>query len=69
MSNFLNNTSDLQKILTVVTECRNEVLSVEHGGTGASDAATARTNLDVYSKSEVDNAIQTAIGQVIGGSY
>lgn len=29
-------------------------VSLEHGGTGAEDAAAARTNLDVYSKAEVD---------------
>ena len=34
---------------------------VEKGGTGAADAATARTNLDVYSKAEVDAAIAAAI--------
>lgn len=29
-------------------------LAINHGGTGANTAANARTNLDVYSKSEVD---------------
>ena len=50
MSNFLNNTKDLQKILTTLTECKNEVLSVEHGGTGASDADTALANLSAQKK-------------------
>ena len=35
----------------------NGVVSVDHGGTGASDGSGARTNLDVYSKSETNNAI------------
>jgi hypothetical protein len=44
-------------------------VSIDHGGTGATDASAARTNLDVYSKAEVDAAIAAAIGDVIGGSY
>jgi hypothetical protein len=44
----------------------NNPLPLAQGGTGATDAATARTNLDVYSKSEVNNAIQqTAAPSVI----
>lgn len=35
----------------------NGIVSVNHGGTGASDASGARTNLDVYSKSEMNSAI------------
>ena len=35
----------------------NHVAPVTAGGTGASTAANARTNLDVYSKSEVTSAI------------
>lgn len=37
-------------------------LEVANGGTGASTAAGARTNLDVYSQSEVDAAIDAAGG-------
>lgn len=44
-------------------------LAIEKGGTGATTAAQARTNLSVYSKEEVDKAIQDAIGVAIGGSY
>ena len=48
-------------------------VTVENGGTGASTAEAARTNLEVYSKTEVDNAIsaaiEAAIGDAIGGSY
>lgn len=44
-------------------------VSIDHGGTGATDASTARTNLDIYSKAEVDAAITAAIGDAIGGSY
>lgn len=35
----------------------NGVVSVDHGGTGASNSSGARTNLDVYSKSETSSAI------------
>jgi hypothetical protein len=37
------------------------VLAVAGGGTGASTAAGARTNLDVYSKAESDEAYVTAL--------
>ena len=42
---------------------------IASGGTGANTADAARTNLEVYSKTEVDAAITAAIGNAIGGSY
>lgn len=42
---------------------------IASGGTGANTADAARTNLEVYSKTEVDAAIAAAIGNAIGGSY
>lgn len=36
---------------------------------GTSSKQRARNNIDVYSKSEVDNKISDAIGSAIGGSY
>ena len=40
------------------------LITVEHGGTGATTVSSARTNLDVYSKSETDSAIATAINNI-----
>ena len=40
------------------------LVTVEHGGTGATTRSNARTNLDVYSKSEKDNAITAAINNI-----
>ena len=40
------------------------LITVEHGGTGATTVSSARTNLDVYSKSETDSAISTAINNI-----
>ena len=39
-------------------------VAIENGGTGASTAEAARTNLDVYSKAEVDAAIEAAWASV-----
>ena len=39
-------------------------LPLTAGGTGATTASTARTNLDVYSTSEVDTAVTNAVGGV-----
>lgn len=39
----------------------NGVLPIANGGTNASTVADARTNLDVYSKTEVNTAIDTAV--------
>ena len=36
---------------------KSDVIDIAHGGTGGTDAETARTNLDVYSKSETSNLI------------
>lgn len=44
-------------------------LPLARGGTGASTAEAARTNFDVYSKTEVDDAITNAIGSAIAASY
>lgn len=42
----------------------NHAAPVSAGGTGATTAAAARTNLDVYSKSEVTNAISQSTAYV-----
>ena len=48
----------------------NHVAPVAAGGTGASTAANARTNLDVYSKSEVTSAIaQSTANTQLSPSY
>jgi hypothetical protein len=44
----------------------NLVLGIAGGGTGAATAATARTNLDVYSKAESDAAFATALTSASG---
>lgn len=41
-------------------------LPIAHGGTGGEDAPTARTNLDVYSKSEVENLLVPKVYGVWG---
>lgn len=38
---------------------KSMVASIQQGGTGASDAASARTNLEVYSKTEVEDQATT----------
>lgn len=40
-------------------------VSIGKGGTGANNVATARTNLSVYSKTEADTAITTALNAKI----
>lgn len=44
-------------------------LPVANGGTGATSESVARTNLNVYSKTETDSAIANAIGNAIAASY
>ena len=39
----------------------SNVLGVDHGGTGATSAASARTNLSVYSKAEVDGKVPKVV--------
>jgi hypothetical protein len=48
---------NMQVIDEQMHELATEVTPIARGGTGASTAAKARTNLDVYSKSEVDTAL------------
>ena len=42
------------------------ILPVTNGGTGASSVSAARTNLDVYSKEEVNSAITAAAAEFLG---
>ena len=62
----LSNKADTDEITTDYNDLENKptkltdfsgVLPINQGGTGASTSENARTNLDVYSKSEVDNLI------------
>lgn len=50
-------------------DIKTGTLPLARGGTGAGTAAAARTNLGVYSKAEVDDAIANAIGNAIAASY
>lgn len=47
----------------------NHAAPVSAGGTGATTAAAARTNLDVYSKSEVTNAISQSTANMFKAKY
>jgi len=75
---WLNTTLEIGDLGSIVTQNANAVnitggsisgitdLAIADGGTGASDAPTARTNLGVYSKSEVDALVSdNAIALVI----
>lgn len=47
----------------------NHAAPVSAGGTGATTAEAARTNLDVYSKSEVTNAISQSTANLTKGVH
>jgi len=55
--------SDHVHALPALTSCTG-TLTVAKGGTGATTAAAARTNLVVYSKTEVDNLIDALAARV-----
>lgn len=66
VDDLLSNKADTDEIITDYNDLENKptsltdfggVLPINQGGTGASTSENARTNLDVYSKSEVDNLI------------
>ena len=48
----------------IIDKLGGDPVTVAHGGTGASTAANARTNLSVYSKAETDAAIAQATAYV-----
>lgn len=49
---------------------KTDTIAIEHGGTNATSASSARTNIDVYSKSEVDTAIaQSTAGAMAGNKF
>ena len=47
----------------------SDIIDIEHGGTGGKTATEARTNLDVYSKTEVTDNIKTATDKVTSKAY
>ena len=66
----VDNTPDVQKPISVATQQAldtkvntSDVIAIAKGGTGASTAEDARTNLDVMSSSEVAAAIATSVPQ------
>lgn len=59
------NSSNAADVLTATPQPGvSGTLSLTNGGTGATTAADARTNLEVYSKTEIDN-LETSIDQEI----
>lgn len=70
--NALNSTSTNKplsaaqgKVLNDAKVDKTDTIAIEHGGTNATSASNARTNLDVYSKSEVDTAIAQSTAKVV----
>lgn len=47
---------------------KTDTIAIEHGGTNATSASNARTNLGVYSKSEVDTAIAQSTAYISADS-
>lgn len=56
--------SDLPAHEHAASDITSGVISVAQGGTGATDATGARTNLSVYSKAETDALIPTDLSQL-----
>ena len=48
----------------ILSSDRLPTVPVTKGGTGATTAAAARTNLDVYSKTDVDNALNECVNNI-----
>lgn len=59
--NTLSKTVTWNRIFINYSGCQ---VPLANGGTGSSNATNARTNLDVYSKSEVDQKIKDALPEV-----
>ena len=53
---FINQNNAIKQI-----NKNNIVFGVENGGTGATTIEEVRTNLDVYSKSEIDSTVENAL--------
>lgn len=59
----LNNLTTTVKtnLVGAINDVNGKTIEVSQGGTGATSASDARTNIDVYSKTETNNAINTAL--------
>lgn len=67
ISNFPGGSNSVPAHTHAASDISSGALPLSRGGTGATTSAAARTNLNVYSKTEVDNAISTAISNITNG--
>ena len=72
-SNLLPTESDQAKLgdashKWVIDSSQLSTVPVANGGTGGRSASDARSNLSVYSKTEVDNKIKTSVDSAIGSA-
>ena len=66
---FTDGMAELGDRISELSNNVHEVVPISSGGTNATNVANARTNLDIYSKSETNSQIAAAVAVIDGGEW